>query len=171
LSYFFYSGNDSERERERERELDVALPRGGFRLDVLQALIARLRQLLVWMKVQKRYKFYGSSLLIVYDGEREIDRESDAETEIERERERETETEREGEIESETETERESDLCRVVMIDFARVIRSDDEIDADYVYGLENLLSKLQSIVEIAVREREGERENVAMSELLRYIE
>lgn len=87
-----------------------------IRTDVISGLIPRLKGLLKWMKVQNRYKFYCSSILVVYDGSKNY---AD-----------------------------ETDICRFAMIDFAHVIAS-DEVDHDYVYGLENLIAKLQVILDI----------------------
>jgi len=38
-----------------------------FRLDVIQSLIIKLEEILVWMKQQIHYKFFCSSILVVYD--------------------------------------------------------------------------------------------------------
>jgi inositol-polyphosphate multikinase len=102
----------------------------NFRVDVIQNFLLRLENLLYFMKQQKKYNFYCSSLLVVYDG---IAGDANVTTP--------SHCHRSYCADS-------SDCCRSAMIDFAHVVHS-DEIDHDYVFGVENLIFQLRSILDI----------------------
>lgn len=77
LAFFFVSGS-------------------SIRADVIESLILRLEGLLEWMEVQNRYKFYCSSILVVYDAC------------------------------PNNRWDEEADVCRSAMIDFAHVVSSEE---------------------------------------------
>ena len=108
LAFFFFDGS-------------------SFRVDVMRALVTRLQDMLKWMKLQNRYKFFCSSILVVYDGSGNMNiSESDSERDL-------------------SESNKASEACRASMIDFAHVVPNQQdavEIDEDYVYGLYNLINK-----------------------------
>jgi 1D-myo-inositol-tetrakisphosphate 5-kinase/inositol-polyphosphate multikinase len=69
----------------------------SFRVDIIQEVIQKLKTILIWMKNQSYFKFFCSSILIVYDGLISSSPSSLSPHSI-------------------------SDLCQVKMIDFAHVI-------------------------------------------------
>lgn len=110
-----------------------------FRVDVMKSLVTRLKDMLTWMKCQNRYKFFCSSILIVYDGNhvQVVDSVS----------ERDAEQSKSGKA---------LETCRASMIDFAHVVPNKDnvqEVDEGYVYGLESLISKISTIVDMVTHE------------------
>ena len=126
-----------------------------IRVDIIRHLLGRLQGLLKWMKIQKRYKFYCSSILVVYDGEIPLpgigggDCDEDVDGHTDNGSQDESEEGTTTSQDNPTYSSASDDLCRFAMIDFAHVVAS-DEVDADYVYGLENLISKLKEIIDIA---------------------
>lgn len=100
----------------------------SFRVRVMQDTITQLQRVLRWMEEQKQYKFFCSSILVVYDSEC-----SDVDT---------------------APSEEQQELsCRVSMIDFAHVcLNSPDcmEIDEGYIFGISNLVSIIQSLIDLS---------------------
>lgn len=101
----------------------------SFRVRAMQDAITQLRGILQWMEQQKRYKFFCSSILIVYDSDNNGESTPVGEEEL---------------------------TCRVSMIDFAHVcINSPDveEVDEGYIFGILSLISHIQSVIDISARE------------------
>jgi 1D-myo-inositol-tetrakisphosphate 5-kinase/inositol-polyphosphate multikinase len=98
----------------------------SFRVKVMRDALKQLRKILKWMEEQKRYKFFCSSILVVYDSEEN--------------------EELDGSIEEQL-------SCRVSMIDFAHVcINSSDSVDVDegYIFGVSNLIGYIEYLIAIS---------------------
>lgn len=100
----------------------------SFKTRVMEDTIKQLRKVLEWMEQQKRYKFFCSSILIVYDSNH---------------------NQNIGEVPNEYD----EFCCRVNMIDFAHVcVNKEDEIEVDegYIFGISSLISHIQSLIDIS---------------------
>lgn len=114
-----------------------------YRKDCIQAVIDKLKKIEAWFLKQKKYAFYASSLLIVYDAS--IDTSN-------------------GHDEEDIALCKQSDnttscldyshgnkprsYVDVRMIDFTHVFPS-DEPDDNYIFGLQNLIKHLESLMEL----------------------
>ncbi|XP_076076047.1 inositol polyphosphate multikinase-like [Mytilus galloprovincialis] len=143
-----------------------------YRKDYILAVIDKLKSIETWFLNQKKYAFYASSLLFVYnasidstdthdivlcsEGKKEkldseenqtIDKES--ESDINKTDDRLSE---EGIVETENmscnHTNPERGFVDVRMIDFTHVFPSEDR-DENYIFGLQNLIKHLQSLLEM----------------------
>jgi 1D-myo-inositol-tetrakisphosphate 5-kinase/inositol-polyphosphate multikinase len=112
---------------------------GVFCVDLLQHIIEKLQALLQWMKSQTFFKFYSSSVLIVYDSDKA------------EEHSRWFRSERGF-------SENDEKYCRMKMIDFAHAVENlcvnDDlvperDFDLGYIYGLTNLIAVLQDVLRL----------------------
>jgi 1D-myo-inositol-tetrakisphosphate 5-kinase/inositol-polyphosphate multikinase len=98
----------------------------SFRVQVMRDTIKQLRKVLQWMGEQKRYKFFCSSILVVYDSEESDEPKRSDEKQL---------------------------SCRVSMIDFAHVcVNSSDSVDVDegYIFGVSNLIGYVEYLVTIS---------------------
>lgn len=110
LAYYFFNGET-------------------FNIRVLEDSIRSLQNIVSWMQSQTRYKFFCSSILVVYDSDRQ------------------TPNSTEEVLASES-----TPACRVGMIDFAHVCINDPdvtEIDEGYIFGVTNLITNLQFILDL----------------------
>ncbi|CAG2228302.1 IPK2 [Mytilus edulis] len=143
-----------------------------YRKDYILAVIDKLKSIETWFLNQKKYAFYASSLLFVYnasvdssdthdivlcsEGKEEkldskenktIDKES--ESDINKTDDRLSE---EGIVETENmscnHTNPERSFVDIRMIDFTHVFPSEDR-DENYIFGLQNLIKHLQSLLEM----------------------
>jgi 1D-myo-inositol-tetrakisphosphate 5-kinase/inositol-polyphosphate multikinase len=150
LALFFYRSFDSGSDNNSTM--------GGFCVELLQHIIAKLESLLKWMKSQTFFKFYSSSILIVYDSD--------------------TVEEHRGWFMSERGfSDSNEQYCRVKMIDFAHAVDnlrtndisvSEHDLDLGYIYGLTNLIAALQDVSCVVQQTRESDSMLQEMVKLLR---
>jgi len=128
-----------------------------FKMRAIDESIRRLNEILDWMRTQIRYKFFCSSILIVYDngttGEDKLPSEQTINPEYA------------GHISSD---------CRAGMIDFAHVCMNSpeiNEVDEGYIHGLESLIRYLTLIRNLNGNPREAQEFVVKMREMMTQFE
>jgi len=93
--------------------------------DIAEVVLERLQPVSEWFESQKQWKFFGSSILIAYEGDPERQasfRQTDNDTEVD-------------------------DMVEVKLIDFAHAWPSEGKLDENYLGGLRSLLSYLKRLV------------------------
>lgn len=117
-----------------------------YRKDYIKTVIEKLQRIDDWFSKQRRYAFYASSLLIVYNASVDHPRCSP-----------------DSQINDQQESISTEDSCHdnsnndnhdrsyvdVRMIDFTHVFPSENEKDENYIFGLQNLIEHLQSLLEL----------------------
>ena len=88
---------------------------------IISEIIQKLQSILKWFEQQRKYRFFASSLLIIYDADRFLDSNFDENR----------------------------SWCQVKMIDFAHTFRNTTEapLDENYIHGLHNLISLLSIFI------------------------
>jgi 1D-myo-inositol-tetrakisphosphate 5-kinase/inositol-polyphosphate multikinase len=112
-----------------------------FKVRAINESLRRLNEILEWMKTQIRYKFFCSSILIVYGNGSDYD-----------------ETTTDSIINPEYTSTTSYSGCRVGMIDFAHVcVNSPEviEVDEGYIHGLKSLIHNLTVIRNLSENPRE----------------
>lgn len=110
-----------------------------FRPDVIEQVIEKLRSVLNWVQEQSYFQFYCSSILVVYDGDYNVNN-----------------------LIGDANDRASPNLCNLAMIDFAHVLHNDHadtdtDIDDGYAYGVSNLIAMLESLVQLI--KDDGEKE------------
>lgn len=121
-----------------------------FKVRAIDESLRRLNEILDWMKTQNRYKFFCSSILIVYDNGTPA-------------------ASAEHAIDPEYANSVSSD-CRVGMIDFAHVCVNSteiNEVDEGYIHGLKSLIQNLSFIRSLSDNPREAQEFMVKMREMM----
>lgn len=111
-----------------------------YRVDILRELVIKLKKLKAVITTLESYRFYSSSLLIIYEGQKLGDR-SDCST---------TSTDYSSPL-----TIDDRSQTDVKMIDFAKFFNDPLQYkgpDKDCIYGLTNLIDILESIVSSTLR-------------------
>lgn len=129
----------------------------SIRDDIIAAVIIKLDEILNWMQVQTQYNFFASSLLIVYDAvlnEQTLPIKCSPDKVSSRSKQSyncviDSDSATLNEIEQHVLIDSVAIPKAIVkMIDFAHVVESETTfIDHEYVYGLKNLIKKLQYVV------------------------
>lgn len=97
----------------------------GMQYDIAEVVLQRLQPVSDWFESQRQWKFFGSSILIAYEGdpEKQVEfRRTDNDTVV-------------------------NDMVEVKLIDFAHAWPSEGHLDENYLGGLRNLLAYLQRLV------------------------
>lgn len=123
-------GKDFTRSLNEEEVLTKGMPaifdQGfGIQYDIAEVVLRRLQPVSDWFETQKQWKFFGSSILIAYEGDPERQasyRQTDNGTVV-------------------------NDMVEVKLIDFAHAWPSDGNLDENYLGGLRNLLNYLKRLV------------------------
>lgn len=143
-----------------------------YRKDYIQTVIDKLKSIESWFLNQKKYAFYASSLLFVYNASvdsteekdivlcsegKEEKQDSEEDKTIEKESESDN-NQTDDRLSEEGSDETENMSCNhsnpersfvdVRMIDFTHVFPSEDR-DENYIFGLQNLIKHLQSLLEL----------------------
>lgn len=136
----------------------------NLKKDLIKVVIRKLKSVKDWFVKQRKYAFYASSILIVYDGDNK--QEDDSETDYKSHNGIEDNVTHIGDNErtmngtAESENERTingtaklgeeliaDEKIAVKMIDFTHVFYSSEE-DKNYLFGLENLIHHLEILLQ-----------------------
>lgn len=125
-----------------------------YRKDYIKSVIEKLKRIDNWFSKQRRYSFYASSLLIVYNASMDSPQSQDIVLCSSHQDSQNTKYQHSPGMESTScvvcnQDNRDRSFVDVRMIDFTHVFSSESEKDENYIFGLQNLIKHLESLLEL----------------------